>query len=108
VVIIGMRHHIVWQTDTSVLEESVASTFNMHSQTTGSFIPSFLWHVQNVMIPCRSQELFPFLSVMYFFLLPFFTNYSSILSHLILPFLGLPLNLVDPKFILSQAMNKNA
>ena len=34
---------------------------------------------------CRSQELLPFLSVMYFFLPPFSTNYSSILSHLILP-----------------------
>jgi len=64
-----------------------------------TFIHSFHWHVQNVTIPCRSQELLPFLSVMYFFLLPFSTNYSSILSHLIFPFLGLPLNLVFPKFI---------
>jgi hypothetical protein len=28
-----------------------------------SFIHSFHWHVQNVTIPCRSQELLPFLSV---------------------------------------------
>ena len=48
-------------------------------------VRSFHWHVQNVMIPCRSQELLPFLSVMYFFLPPFSTNYSSILSHPILP-----------------------
>ena len=47
-------------------------------------IHSFHWHVQNVMIPCCSQEL-TFLSVMYFFLPPFSTNYSSILSDLILP-----------------------
>jgi hypothetical protein len=61
---------------------------------------SFLWYVQNAMIPCHSQELLPFLSVMYFSLPPFSTNYLSILSHLILPlFLGLPLNLVVPKFI---------
>jgi hypothetical protein len=33
-----------------------------------SFIHSFLRHVQNVTILCRSQELLPFLSVMYFFL----------------------------------------
>jgi len=46
---------------------------------------SFHWHVQNAAIPCRSQELLPFFSVMYFFLPPFSTNYSSILSHLILP-----------------------
>ena len=46
---------------------------------------SLFWHVQNVTIPCRSQELLPFLSVMYFFLPPFSTNYSTILSHLILP-----------------------
>ena len=37
------------------------------------------------MIPCLSQELLPFLSVTYFFLPPFSTNYPSILSHLILP-----------------------
>jgi len=43
------------------------------------------WHVQNATIPCHSQELLPFLSVMYFFLPPFSTNYSSNLSHLILP-----------------------
>ena len=51
------------------------------------------------MIPCCSQELLPFLSVMYFFLPPFSTNYSSIFftssCHL---FLGLPLSLVVPKF----------
>ena len=45
---------------------------------------SFHWHVQNATIPCCSQELFPFLSVMYFFLPPFSANYSSILSHFIL------------------------
>jgi hypothetical protein len=45
----------------------------------------FHWHVQNATIPWRSQELFPFLSVMYFVLPPFSTNYSSILSHLISP-----------------------
>ena len=50
-------------------------------------IHSFHWHVQNGMILCRSQELLPFLSVMYFFLPPFSTNYSSI-SHLILPFIS--------------------
>ena len=48
-------------------------------------IHSFHWHVQNVTIPSRSQKLLPFLSVMYFSLPPFSTNYSSILSHLILP-----------------------
>ena len=48
-------------------------------------IHSLLWHAQNVTIPCHCQELLPFLSVMHFFLPPFSTNYSSILSHLILP-----------------------
>jgi len=47
-----------------------------------SFIPLA---PQNATIPCCSQELLPFLSVMYFCLPPFSTNYSSILSHLILP-----------------------
>ena len=49
------------------------------------FIHSFHWHVQKATIPCRSQELLPFLSVMYYFLPPFSTNYSSVLFHLILP-----------------------
>jgi len=48
-------------------------------------IHSFHRYVQNGMIPCHCQELLPFLSVMYFFLPPFSTNYSSILSHHILP-----------------------
>jgi hypothetical protein len=46
---------------------------------------SFLWHMQNAMIPCRTQELLPFLSVIYFFLPRFSANYSSIVFHLILP-----------------------
>ena len=50
-----------------------------------SFIHSIQCHVRNATIPCHSQELLPFLFVMYFFLPPFSTNYSSILSHLILP-----------------------
>ena len=48
------------------------------------FIHSFHWYVQNATIPCHSQELLPFLSVMYFFCPPFSANYFSILSHLIL------------------------
>ena len=56
----------------------------MNSNFIHSFIHSFHWHVLNAPIPCCSQELLPFLSVMYFFLPPFSTNYSSILSHLIL------------------------
>jgi hypothetical protein len=56
--------------------------------------------VQNEMIPCRYQELLQFLSVLYFFLPLFSTNYSSILLHFILLlFLGQPLGLVDSKFI---------
>jgi len=50
-----------------------------------SFIHSFHWHLQNLRNPCHSQELLPFLSVTYFFLPPFPTNYYSILSHPILP-----------------------
>ena len=58
---------------------------------TFSFIHSFIhWRVQNSMIPCRSQELLPFLSIMYFFLPPFSTDYSSILAHLILPSISWP------------------
>jgi len=39
-----------------------------------SFIHSFHWHVQNATIPSCSQELLPFLSVIYPFLLLFPTN----------------------------------
>jgi len=46
-----------------------------------SFIHSFHWHVRNATIPCCSHELLPFLSLMYFFLLPFSTNYYFILPH---------------------------
>ena len=64
------------------------------------FIHSFHWHVQNAMIPCRSQELFPFLSVLYVFLPPFSTTIlpSSLTSSCHL-FFGLPLKLVFPKFM---------
>ena len=41
--------------------------------TTQLFIHSFHWHVQNATIPC-SQELLPFLSVIYSLLPPFSTN----------------------------------
>ena len=51
----------------------------------GHFFHSFHWHVRHATIPCRSRELLPFHSVVYFFQPPFCTNYSSILSHLILP-----------------------
>jgi len=82
------------------------SSYNIHS---------FRWHVQNATIPCPSQELLPFFSIMYFFLPPFSTNYSSILSHLIFPsltssfhlFLGLPLNLVVSKFIYNTLLGNS-
>jgi hypothetical protein len=64
-----------------------------------SFIHSFHWHVQNAMIPCRSQELPQFFSVMYFFLPPFSTNYSSIFSHFILPSIFWSTSQFVPKFI---------
>ena len=65
--------------------------------TSKNVIHSFRWGVQNATIPCHSQELLPFLSVMYFFLPP--TIIPSSLTSSCHLFLGLPLNLVDPKFI---------
>jgi hypothetical protein len=41
---------------------------------------SFHWHVQNMMIPCCSQELLPFLCVIYFSLPPFFILPTSLTS----------------------------
>ena len=49
------------------------------------FIHSFHWHVQNAVIPCRSQELLPFFPIIYFFLPLFSANYASILPHFVLP-----------------------
>jgi len=60
------------------------------------FIHSFHSHVQNVTIPCRSQELLPFLSVIYPF--PPTSLPSSLTSSCHL-FLGLSLSLVVSKFI---------
>jgi len=57
---------------------------------------------ENLTIPCRSQELLQFLSVMYFFLPPFPSPPTSLPSSLTPSchlFLGLPINLVVPKFI---------
>ena len=63
----------------------ITLTIDKECKKWSSFIHSFHWHVQNATIPCHSQELLPFLSVTYFILPPFSTNYSSIISHLILP-----------------------
>ena len=46
---------------------------------------SFHWHVQNAVIPCRSQELLPFFLIIHFFLPLFSANYASILPHFVLP-----------------------
>jgi hypothetical protein len=50
----------------------------------GSFIHPSHCHMHNVTIPCRSQQVLPFLSVIYSFLPPFSNYYSSILSDFIL------------------------
>jgi len=65
------------------------------------FVHSFHWHVQIAMIPCRFQELLPFLSVIYtlpFHLFPPTSLTSSLTSSYHL-FLGLPLSLVASRFI---------
>ena len=62
-----------------------AHTHTQRQHTHQKPIHSFHWHVQDVIIPWYSQELLPCLSVTYFFLPPFSTTCSSILSHLILP-----------------------
>ena len=50
-----------------------------------SFIDSFIPLACAECDVCHSEELPPFLSVMYFFQPPFSTNYSSILPHFNLP-----------------------
>ena len=64
------------------------------------FPDKFIHSIGMCRIPCHSRQLIPFLSVKYFFLSPFSTNHlsSSLISSCHL-FLGLPLNLVFPKFI---------
>jgi len=46
------------------------------------------WHVQNATVPCRSQDLLPFLYLIYPSLPHFYTNYYTILPHLILPYIS--------------------
>jgi hypothetical protein len=63
------------------------------------FIHSFHWHAQNTTIPCCSQDLLPFLSVIYPFLaFPPVSLTSSLTSSCHL-FLSLPLSLVVYKCI---------
>jgi hypothetical protein len=62
------------------------TALNFHTKhPSWSFNYSFHWHVQNAKIACRSQDLLPFLSVIYFFQPPLAASYSSILPHFILP-----------------------
>ena len=67
-----------------------------------AFIHSFVhWHVQNTTIPCRSQQLLPFLSVTYSFPPPRSpTSSPSFFTSSFHLFLGLHLSLVVYKFIL--------
>ena len=46
---------------------------------------SIHWHVQNAVIPCRSQEPLPFLPVIHFFLPLLSADHSTILPHFIQP-----------------------
>jgi hypothetical protein len=64
----------------------------------------FHWHVQNVMVPYCSQQLLPFLSVIYFFLPLYSTILPSSLTSSCHLFLGLPLGLVVSKFIYSTLL----
>jgi hypothetical protein len=61
-------------------------------------IHSFNCQVQNATIPCRSQQLLPFLSVTFPYLSspPTFLSFSLTSSYPL--FLGLPLGLIDSKF----------
>ena len=46
---------------------------------------SIHWHVQNAVIPCRSQKPLPFLPVIHFFVPLLSADHSSILPHFIQP-----------------------
>ena len=75
------------------------SSSKMMSAPDVTFIP-FHWHEQDSTIPCRSQELLPFLYVIYFSCHPspptILPSFLTSCCHL---FLGVPLNLVVPNFI---------
>ena len=72
----------------------------VYTNSPGNNIHPFHWPVQNVMIPCCFQKLLPFLSVTYFSCHPSPpTIIRSSLTSSCRLFLGLPLNLVVPKFI---------
>jgi hypothetical protein len=90
----GMSKHLAWvkRNHTTKIQTRYTSKHNTTSTTLcyvfqfiRTNIHSFHWHMQYATIPCRSQELLPFLSVIHFFLPFFSTNYSSILHPFILP-----------------------
>ena len=73
---------LTWIWNDSLQEQCTQHT---NSSLQGVLVHPFHRHLQNATIRCHSQELLPFLSVTYFILPPFSTNYSTILSHIVLP-----------------------
>ena len=53
-----MGHHVL---NVILHVAATAMVFNLNFKYINSFIHSLHWNVQNVMIPCHSQELLPFL-----------------------------------------------
>ena len=101
VFIICRPSRLVGRMDKELLIEDYRSPLTRAAVCVCSILHSFFWHVQNVTIPCRSQEILLFLSVIYTLsfhpfpptILPSFLTSSC---HL---FLVLPLSLVVSKFI---------
>jgi len=74
--------------------------YDIHMIVSNGFIHLFHWHVQNVTIPCHSQELLPFLSVIYFLPVTLLHQLFFYLFRTVpLNFRAVLLNLVVSKFI---------
>ena len=98
--ICGLKTNILNAVHNHILGISFQNIYSWYNPRVISGIP-FHRHVQNVTIPCHSQKILPFLSVMYFILPPFSTIYSPILSHLILPSVSWS-NVLYPATLLHQ------
>ena len=69
----------------SRLRSGNACYHSVQNLLSSRFNQSIHWHVQNAVIPCRSQEPLPFLPVIHFFLSLLSADHSSILPHFIEP-----------------------
>ena len=102
--LLHLLHHCV-HILSLMIDDALTSVVHLQVLTKhGMATRSFHWHVQNATIPCRSEELLPFLSVNFSCHPSLPTILPSSLTSSCHLFCGLPLNLV-PKFMYNTLGN---